>query len=36
MEENKEMTNQEAKPKRVHREITQTRDEIRSTGKYAQ
>ena len=36
MEENKVMENQEKKPKRVHREITQTRDEIRSTGKYAQ
>ena len=36
MEEIKTAANQEPKPKRVHREITQTRDEIRSTGKYAQ
>ena len=36
MEETKMTEVQESKPKRVHREITQTRDEIRSTGKYAQ
>lgn len=36
MEENKTTGMHEPKPKRVHREITQTRDEIRSTGKYAQ
>lgn len=31
-----EVKETEVKAKRVHREITQTRDEIRSTGKYAQ
>ena len=36
MEQNAATENQAKKPKRVHREITQTRDEIRSTGKYAQ
>ena len=36
MEQNAATENQVKKPKRVHREITQTRDEIRSTGKYAQ
>ncbi len=45
MAENKEMTNEQmtgadsepaVRPKHVHREIKETRDEIRATGKYAQ
>ena len=36
MDQNTNMTGTEVTPKHVHREITQTRDEIRATGKYAQ